>query len=146
MTISALLFRTLALFAAGGVLMVFGSARKPRDVRRARALKFVVFACIVHTVLMLAYVGRAGVAGLAVSIVTVGAVEGFRAWRLVAVPRPTLIAFAATCAAAAFLLFAARLSPPAVAWLYMVSASFDGFGQGVVLILPGAGAAAAWAA
>jgi phosphatidate cytidylyltransferase len=125
----ALFARTLLLFSFGGVIMALGSAKQSAEVRRARAVKFAGFFVIVHGVLALAYAGRLGIIALAVAIVAFGIFEATKAWRLIPDPRPSLLITGGSAAAAAFLYVAVRADPMAVAWLFLVTAAFDGLGQ-----------------
>ena len=129
MTLGALFARTVALFALGAVMMALAAVRRPADVRRARAVKFLGFFVIVHGVLAITYAGTVGVTMFAVTITVVGAMEARRAWPLIPEPRPGWLITATMSAAAVFVYVSVRAAPPAVAWLFMVSASFDGFGQ-----------------
>lgn len=135
MTLGALLLRTTLFFAIGAVIMVLGSFRKPDEVQRERAAKFIGFFVIVHGVLLLGYVGTPALIALAVVIVAIGAWEARRAWRLMPEPRPTLLVTAGLATAVAFGYVAARGDSAAIAWLFLVSASFDGLGQVVGQLL-----------
>lgn len=129
MTVAALLARSMALFAVGGLLMVLGTRGKSADVRRARATKFWGYFVIVHGVLAMCFAGPLAVTALAAGIVAMGAREARRAWQLMQPPRPYGLAIAVLAASAVFLAAAYRTPSPRVAWLYMVCASFDGLSQ-----------------
>lgn len=129
MTFGALLIRTTLLFAIGSVIMVLGSIRESNEVQRARGIKFIGFFVIVHAVVLIGYLGTPGLMAIAVTIVLGGAIEATRAWRLIAPPRPTWLITAAVAIAGVFIYVSSRADQAAVAWLFMVAASFDGFGQ-----------------
>ena len=129
MTLGALLVRTTLLFVIGAVIMALGSIRKSNEVQRARGIKFIGFFVIVHTVVLVGYLGTPGLLAIAVTIVLGGAIEAMRAWRLIAPPRPTWLITAAVTIAAVFIYVSSRADHAAVAWLFMVAASFDGFAQ-----------------
>ena len=129
MTLGALLVRTTALFVLGAAIMLLGSFRKSVDVQRARAIKFVGFFVIVHAVVLFGFAGTPGLLAIAIAIVLGGAVEARRAWRLIPAPRPSWLITAAFAASAVFIYVSSRADQAAVVWIFMVTASFDGFGQ-----------------
>lgn len=129
MTLTALLARSLALFAIGGMLMALGTMRQPAAVRRARVRKLIFFFVIVHGVIVLAAAGRAGSVALAVVILAIASMEGVRAWRRMAVPRPIAVPIVSLVLAAGYALASARLAPLSIVWLFLCTAAFDGFSQ-----------------
>ncbi len=129
MTLAALVQHSLVLFIAGAILMALGTARQPVAVRRARVRKLIFFFVIVHGVIGLAAVGRAGFVALAMAVVGIAAWEGRRAWRRMVSPRPRWLPLAAVVLAAGYALVSVRLEPRTVAWLFLCTAAFDGFSQ-----------------
>lgn len=120
---------TLPGFALGAVVMALANRRAPRDVARARWLKIVVFALIVHTVLVAAAIGRPAVVALVALIVTVGAREFLGAWQRIAPPRPWAAVWIYVFVAVSCVWLAALLEPATFAAVYLVTAAFDGFSQ-----------------
>lgn len=129
MTFADLGIRTLALFTVGALLMALGTVGKPKAVRSARVLKFVVYFAIVHAVVALCAVGGAAPLALVGAIVAVSAWEAVRAWRRMASPRPWRLAMAGAAVAAAAVAAARLLDPRVVAWLFVVTGACDGFSQ-----------------
>lgn len=120
---------TLPGFALGALLMALANRRVAPEVARARWLKFVVFGLIVHAVLGAAVLGRAAVLGLLAAILLVGARELAGAWRRLAPPRPARIWGVYGIVVPLCLASAWRLPPAAFAFLFVVTATFDGFSQ-----------------
>jgi phosphatidate cytidylyltransferase len=129
MTATALLSRTFALFVAGGLVMAVGSASRTAEVRRQRWLKFAVFFAIVHGVLALAALGRVGVVALVVGVLASSTVEAVAAWRRMPPPRPAVLALLGMLVAAGSVAAGVLARPPAIAWLFLGCAAFDGFSQ-----------------
>jgi phosphatidate cytidylyltransferase len=127
--IGAILEVTLPGFALGALVMALANRGVAPEVARARWLKLVVFGLIVHAVLGAAALGRAWVLGLLAGILLVGARELAGAWRRVAPPRPARIWAVYGIVALLCLWSAWRLPPAAFAFLFVVTATFDGFGQ-----------------
>lgn len=129
MSFAALGIRTLALFTVGALLMALGTVGKPKAVRAARVLKFVVYFVIVHVVIALCAVGGNAPVALVALIVAVAAWEAGRAWRRIAAPRPWVLALFALAVAAAAVIATRTLDPRLVAWIFLVTAACDGFSQ-----------------
>ena len=124
-----LLDRTLTLFGVGAILMALAFPRVTAATRRARAVKFASYFVIVHVVLAASLAGRVAVRLLATAIVAGMLAEVVRAWRRIAAPRPILMAAAWAAALASFAFFAAGTAPAATAWIFIVTAAFDGMSQ-----------------
>lgn len=120
---------TLAGFALGAVFMALANRRAPRDIARARWLKFTVFGLIVHAVLAIAALGRPAIVVMVALILAVGAREFAGAWRRIAPPRPRVAIWMYVGAAGLGLWAAALLAPAAFAALFVITAAFDGFSQ-----------------
>lgn len=120
---------TLPGFAIGAVFMAIANRRVSADVARARWLKIGVYFLIVHAVLGVAAAGRPWVTLLVAAILAAGCVELRGAWHRMRSPRPGYIwvvyAIVAIAAAGA----SWRLAPEAFAFLFLVTATFDGFSQ-----------------
>jgi phosphatidate cytidylyltransferase len=127
--IGGVLSVTVPGFAIGAAGMALASRRVPRDVSRARWLKFGVFAAIVHVVLLAGYLGRPALLALLAAIVVAGSVEAGRAWRRVPAPRPFRVVIVYALIAAAVLAVGALAPPEAIVWAFLVVASGDGFAQ-----------------
>ena len=120
---------TLPGFALGAAIMALANRRVPPETARARWLKLAVFFVIVHVVLGVAAAGQPWVTGLLLVVLAAGAVELLRAWRRIAAPRPAQV-WAVFVAAGALALWSGwRLPSPAFAFLFVVTASCDGFSQ-----------------
>jgi phosphatidate cytidylyltransferase len=120
---------TLPGFALGAIVMALANRRVTADVARARWLKLSVFGVIVHAVLGAAALGRGWVTSLMVVILAVGAGELAGAWRRMAAPRPQRLWWLFAGVGALCLWTAWRLPPAAFAFLFVVTATFDGFSQ-----------------
>lgn len=129
MSFAALGIRTLALFTIGAMLMALGTVGKPKSVRAARVLKFVVYFAIVHVVIALCAVGGNAPVALVGFIIAVSAWEARGAWRLIGAPKPWALAVVAVMVAAAAVLATRLLDPRTVAWIFLVTAASDGFAQ-----------------
>jgi phosphatidate cytidylyltransferase len=120
---------TLPGFALGAIVMALANRRVTPEVARARWLKLAVFGVIVHAVLGAAALGRVWVTSLMVVILAVGAGELTGAWRRMAAPRPQRVWWLFVGAGALGLWNAWRLPTAAFAFLFVVTATFDGFSQ-----------------
>jgi phosphatidate cytidylyltransferase len=129
MSFAALGIRTLALFTVGALLMALGTVGKPKPVRAARVLKFVVYFAIVHVVVALCAVGGNAPVALVGLIIAVSAWEAGRAWRRISAPKPWVLALVAVAVATAAVIATRTLDPRVVAWIFLVTAACDGFSQ-----------------
>lgn len=120
---------TLPGFAAGAMFMALANRGLSPGAARARWLKFGVFFLIVHTVLAAAAAGRPWVTILVASVLAAGAAELWRAWRRMPVPRPSCVWPVFIAVAVLALASSWRLPPAAFAFLFLVTAAFDGFSQ-----------------
>lgn len=120
---------TLPGFVLGAVIMAVAARGVAPEIARARWLKLGVFFLIVHFVLGVAAAGRPWVALLMATIVMVGARELGGAWRLLPRPRPRRV-WAVYLAVAVMVILASWMLPPGqFAFLYIVTATCDGFSQ-----------------
>jgi len=120
---------TLAGFAVGAVFMALANRRAPAVVARARWLKIAVFFLIVHAVLGVAVIGRPWVTGLVLIVLVAGAVELWRAWLKVPAPRPARVWMVYVAVAIASSFTSWLLPPATFAFLFLVTATCDGFSQ-----------------
>lgn len=129
MVIADIVAVTLPGFAIGAIFMAVANRRVTLEVARARWLKIGVYFLIVHAVLGVAAAGRPWVTLLVAAILAAGCVELRGAWHQIPEPRPRRIwivyAIVASAAAGASWL----LAPEAFAFLFLVTATFDGFSQ-----------------
>jgi phosphatidate cytidylyltransferase len=120
---------TLPGFALGVLVMALANRKADASTARARWLKLIVFFLIVHGVLVVAAAGRAWVVGLLLLILASGALELGHAWRLIGAPRPRAVWPAFLVLAGLVIINAWRLPAEAFAFLFIVTASCDGFSQ-----------------
>jgi phosphatidate cytidylyltransferase len=126
---SAIFAVTLPGFLIGALFMALASRRAPPGSMPQRWLKLAVFFLIVHGVLGVAALGRPWVTVLLALIVAAGAIELWRAWRMLAAPRPALVWPVYLLACVVVLAVSSRLSGAAFAFLFLVTAACDGFSQ-----------------
>lgn len=127
--IGDILYVTLPGFALGMAIMAVANRRAEPEVSRARWLKLVVFFLIVHIVLGVAAAGRPWVIGLLLGVLLAGGIELWRAWRRIEAARPARI-WVVFMALAGLVLWAAwRLPTTVFAFLFIVTATCDGFSQ-----------------
>ena len=120
---------TLPGFALGALVMALANRRATPAVGRARWLKLAVFFLIVHVVLAVAAAGRVWVAGLLGIVLAAGGLELKLAWRQIDRPRPTVVWPIYLIVAVLVLWNSWQLQPQAFAFLFIVTASCDGFSQ-----------------
>jgi phosphatidate cytidylyltransferase len=120
---------TIPGFAIGAALMALTNRRVPPAVAQARWLKFAVYFLIVHTVLVVAAAGEPWVTALVSLILAAGALELRRAWLKMQAPRPSRVWPAFIAVAALALCASWRLPPGAFAFIFLVTATCDGFSQ-----------------
>jgi phosphatidate cytidylyltransferase len=127
--IGVILGFTLTAFAVGGTGLVVASRRADGETRRARLLKFASYFVIVHALLMAAYLGRTVLTALLAAISAVGAWElrGAVATASPSLRRGSLGVYAML--AGGMIVFGARKTPEAAAYVYLIVATFDGFSQ-----------------
>jgi phosphatidate cytidylyltransferase len=120
---------TLPGFAVGAVVMALANRRASPEAAHARWLKLAVFFLIVHVVLGVAAAGQPWVAALLAVILAASTVELRRAWKRIARPRPWRVWTLFVILGAAAFAVAWRLPPTAFAFLFVVTATCDGFSQ-----------------
>lgn len=119
-------------FCVGGVGLHLASQGVDSSVRRDRRTKFVSYFCLVNSVLLCAFLGKAVVSGLVFLILSVGAYELYRAlWPVKALQIPLRAGIEAGYAflSLGLLAFVAASPPEMTTFVYLVVASFDGFSQ-----------------
>lgn len=127
--IGSILWVTVPGFALGAAVMALASRGVATDVARARWLKLAVFALIVHGVLGAAALGRMAVVAVLTAILAVGTWELAGAWRRISPPRPRIALWVYALAGTLTLWVTSSLPPTAFAYLFLVTAAFDGFSQ-----------------
>jgi phosphatidate cytidylyltransferase len=120
---------TLPGFAVGAAVMGLANRRAPPETARARWLKLGVFFLIVHGVLGVAAAGHPWVAVLLAVLLAASAGELWRAWKRIAAPRPRRVWVLFVVLGTAAFVSAWRLPPGAFAFLFVVTATCDGFSQ-----------------
>lgn len=120
---------TLPGFAIGAIFMAIANRRSTTDVAKARWLKIGVYFLIVHAVLGVAAAGRPWVTLLVTAILAAGGVELRGAWHRMRDPRPGHIWFVYAIVAIAAGGASWMLAPELFAFLFLVTATFDGFSQ-----------------
>jgi phosphatidate cytidylyltransferase len=120
---------TLPGFALGAVVMALANRRTTPATARGRWLKLAWYFLIVHLVLAVAAAGRPWVTGLLGVVLALGGIELGGAWQRIGPPRPLRIWVAYLLVALLVLWNASRLAPAAFAFLFVVTASCDGFSQ-----------------
>jgi phosphatidate cytidylyltransferase len=127
--IASVLAFTLPAFALGALLMLLGSRGQPAPVVRERWLKFAVFFVTVHGTLGAALAGAGWIALLTALVAGAGAIELARVLPAVAgLASMAIWPIYATIAALAIAnAWSAR--PEVTAFVFITSASFDGFSQ-----------------
>jgi phosphatidate cytidylyltransferase len=126
---SEILAVTLSGFAIGAVMMAVGGRRVAPDVRRGRWIKFGVYFAIVYTFLAATWAGRPWILGLVAGIVLVGAFELRGATSRMQRGSPAAVWGVYALVSALALTNLWRMTPMAVAALYIVVAVYDGFSQ-----------------
>jgi phosphatidate cytidylyltransferase len=124
-----LLVVTLPTFCIGALLLALGSRHTRADAKRARWLKFSVFFVIVHVVLAAAIAGTPWIASVTLAVALLGAAELARAWSRMSQPRPVGVWVIYIVVTVLAVENAFALSSGALAFLFVVAASFDGFSQ-----------------
>jgi phosphatidate cytidylyltransferase len=120
---------TVPGFAVGAVLMALANRRASPDVARTRWLKIGGYFLIVHGVLGVAAAGRPWVTALVAVILAAASLELRRAWTSMSHPQPAGV-WPVFLAVAALSLVSSWLLPPATfAFLFLVTATCDGFSQ-----------------
>jgi phosphatidate cytidylyltransferase len=126
---SEILAVTLSGFAIGAVMMAVGGRHVAPDVRRGRWIKFGVYVAIVYTVLAAAAAGRPWIRGLGAAIVLAGAFELRGATERMQRGSPAAVWCVYVLVTVLALVNLWRMTPAAVAYLYVVVAVYDGFSQ-----------------
>ncbi len=124
-----LLALTLAGFAIGAVMMAIGGRQAAPEIRRGRWIKFGVYFAIVYTFLAVTAAGRPWIQGLVAGIVVAGAFELRGATRRMQRGSPAAVWCVYALIGSLALVNLWRMTPSAVATLYVVVAVFDGFSQ-----------------
>jgi phosphatidate cytidylyltransferase len=130
--IGKVLLLSVCAFLVGGMGFYFASCREVWSIRRDRRTKFISYFCVVHLVLLCAFLGALMVTGLMAGIFSIGAFELYRA---LSPPGTMRIPVRATIGAAYLLLsfgllLVVNTSPQEqVVFAYLVVAAFDGFSQ-----------------
>lgn len=115
------------LLGAGGMALATRKASAP--VARARWLKLSVFFLIVHGILAVAAAGQPWITILMLSVLIAGAVELSSAWRAMGAERPSWVWPAYLSLAALVLANTWRLQAGEFIFLFLATATCDGFSQ-----------------
>jgi phosphatidate cytidylyltransferase len=120
---------TLPGFALGALVMALANRAAAPAVSRSRWLKLAVFFLIVHLVLAVAAAGQPWVSGLLAIVLAAGGLELLRAWRRIGPPRPLRVWPVFLFVGLLALGNSWRMPPQLFAFLFVVTASCDGFSQ-----------------
>lgn len=126
--IATVLLFTLSAFAMGGLGMVWANQRAEAATRRNRWIKFAVYFCIVHLVLVCAILGPRVLGALMVVVLAAGAWELYRALRA-HIGMGVGIGIAYLLLGTGLIRFVLFSTPEAAVYVYLVVAAFDGFSQ-----------------
>ena len=130
--IGRLIALCLLLFSIGGAGLYWASLKSEPDVRLERRTKFIMYFCVVHVVLLSAFLGSRALVGLFALLVLFGAFELYRVLHLV---NGTRVFFRVGTSvgyfllASGLLLFLLRSTKEVAIFVYLVVATFDGFSQ-----------------
>lgn len=127
--IGAILWITLPGFFLGACGMALANRRAAAGVARGRWLKIAVFFVIVHLVLAVAAAGQPWIEGLLLVILLAGSVELWNAWQKIPAPRPAALWPAYLLLCILVLGNAWRLPPGAFVFIFLATATCDGFSQ-----------------
>lgn len=120
---------TLPGFLIGALGMALANRRASATVIRGRWLKLTVFFFIVHAVLLVAAAGTPAIQGLLALVLIAGGVELRNAWQKLPRPRPMALWPAYGLIGCLVLVNAWRLPPAAFVFIFLVTATCDGFSQ-----------------
>ena len=124
-----ILWVTLPGFLLGAGGMALSNRKASRPVARARWLKLFVFFLIVHGILAVAAAGQPWIAILILAVLMAGAVELSSAWRAMGADRPSWVWPAYLSLAVLVLSNTWRLPPEGFVFLFLATATCDGFSQ-----------------
>lgn len=122
----------LLLFLVGGAGLYWASRKSELDVRLERWTKFIMYFCVVHIVLLSAFLGSRALVGLFALLVLFGAFELYKVLHLV---NGTRVFFRVGTSVGYFLLASGLLlflllsTKELAIFVYLVVATFDGFSQ-----------------
>lgn len=123
---------TVSGFSIGGLGLFWASRKVAPSTRHDRWVKLVTYFCVVHLILLSAFVGSTMLGSFFLIVLAVGAWE---LSRIAAAHMPGQFAWWVTAGAIYFLLsigvlaFVFRSAPQTVVFVYLVVATFDGFSQ-----------------
>lgn len=122
----------LSAFLLGGIGLFLASLMQPSAVRRTRLVKFVIYFCIVSSVLCAALAGKWVLTALVAAIALVGAWELYRVLLPAAggsTLKATAIGTAYLLVASAAVSFAWFANTESAVTVYLIVCTFDGFSQ-----------------
>ena len=123
---------TVSAFLVGGLGIYFASRAADSFVRHDRRTKFISYFCIVHLVLLCAFLGAAVISGLMLVILTIGAYELYRVVlhaSAAPIPLRTGIGVGYLFLSFGLLVFVSAAPGETIVFVYLVVAAFDGFSQ-----------------
>jgi phosphatidate cytidylyltransferase len=130
--IENVLLLSVSAFLVGGLGIYLASRAADSSIRQDRRTKFISYFCVVHLVLLCAFLGTALVSGLMSVILAIGAYELYRVlWAASAVRIPLRAAIVVGYLFLCFglLVFVYAFPPETTVFTYLVVAAFDGFSQ-----------------
>jgi phosphatidate cytidylyltransferase len=127
--IAPILWVTLPGFVLGACGMALANRRASAPVARARWLKIGVFFLIVHGVLAVTAAGHPWIEVLVLFVLLAGGVELSWAWRNIAPPRPAWLWPAYLLLASLVAVNSWRLPAEGFIFLFLATATCDGFSQ-----------------
>ena len=127
--IEAILWVTIPGFLLGACGMALANRRASASIARGRWLKIGVFFVIVHLVLAVAAAGQPWIEALLLVILLAGSIELWNAWRKIPPPRPPALWPAYVLFCILVLGNAWRLPPGAFIFIFLATATCDGFSQ-----------------
>ena len=127
--IEAILWVTLPGFLLGACGMALANRHATASIARGRWLKIAVFFVIVHVILAVAAAGQPWIEGLLVVILIAGSIELWSAWQKIPAPRPAALWPAYVLLCMLVLGNAWQLPPGAFIFIFLATATCDGFSQ-----------------
>src|SRR6267378_2687962 len=130
--IGRVLLLTLSAFLVGGLGIYLASRAADSSLRNDRRTKFISYFCVVHLVLLCAFLGTAAVGGLMLVILSIGAYELYRVLSPASAARISLragIGVGYLFLSFGVLVFVNSSPRETTVFVYLVVAAFDGFSQ-----------------
>jgi phosphatidate cytidylyltransferase len=130
--IGPLIALCLLLFSVGGAGLYWATRKSEADIRRDRLTKFITYFCVVHIVLLAAFLGSRALVALFAMLLLLGAFELYKVLHLASRTRVffrvgTSVGY--LLLAWGLLLFLLLSTKELAILVYLVIATFDGFSQ-----------------